>query len=166
MWSERPSPCSRPHRRLSSQGSEAQGELRWMWSGWSLDLGGLEALGQGQWTERVGGQGWRRLLQLFHSMPCRDRAWLGCGQGEGGGEGRISAGGGPRRQEPRPCAFTLPISRLAPGHLCTVQDGCLCCRWGRGREGSVACVGLEALSGLRWPASFPCTLARQHLLVT
>lgn len=74
--------------------------------------------------------------------------------------------GAPGGRGSRPCAFTLPISRLAPGRLCTVQDGCLSCRWGRGREGRVACVGLEALSGLRWPASFPCTLARQHLLVT
>ena len=76
----------------------------------------------------------------------------------------VGAPGG--RGSRRPCAFTLPISRLAPGHLCTVQDGRLCCRRSRGREGSVTRVGLEGLSRLRWPASFPGILARQHLLVT
>lgn len=96
-------------------------------------------------------------MQFFHSMPCRDRAWLGWGQGEGGGEAVSQLVETPRRQESRPVLSLCPSARLAPRHLCTVQDGCLCCRWGRGRR-SVACVGLEALagSGGLHPAS-PCT---------
>ena len=66
MWREQPSPCNPPHRRLTSEGSGAQSKLRWMWSGWSLDLRGPGSPGAGT-VDREGE--WARVEALSAALP-------------------------------------------------------------------------------------------------
>ena len=65
MWRKQPSPCDPPHM-LTSQGSGAQSELRWTWSGWSLDLGGPGSPGAGT-VDRE--SGWARVEALSAALP-------------------------------------------------------------------------------------------------
>lgn len=151
---DRTSPAAVPQEaQLSGFRGTGRAEMdEWMESG---SWGAREPWGRDASGQRGGGHGWRRLLQFFHSMPCRDRAWLGWGQGEGGRRPYLSWWGPQEAGVEALCFHSAHQQIGSRGALCTVQDGCLCCRWGRGREGScrMCWPGGTEPAQVAWPPS-------------